>query len=319
MTKNVLVTAIGTAASTTIVKELKKAQQFHIIGADMAERTQVATSLDVDEYFQFPPSVNEDYIPFALNFCKEHQVDYYFAIIDDEVMNIIKNRDSFESCGTKLCLPEYEFAKKCHYKEFFSEWIQENFPEIAIREYRDLTEIRNAKYPLFIKPHEGAASRGCRKAENYESLISMVDAEDIGRNILVQDCIEGTIITVDYIRNRKTGQTLQIQRKEILRNTDGCGIAVEIISNPALYQICELLMEKLDLNGVVNIEFFETKEGYRIIEINPRHSAGTVYSCMAGGDTVLNAVYIADGQPCVFGNIDVGAHFAKRYEAYRTS
>ena len=109
---------------------------------------------------------------------------------------------------------------------------------------------------------------------------------------------------------------MQVQRWELLRNSNGCGIAVEIFENDDLTAICDKLMEKLDLNGVCNMEFFEIDSGYKIIEINPRFSAGTTYSCMAGVNTVMNAVAIADGRHCEFGNIAVGAHFAERYEAY---
>ena len=317
MKKVVLVTAIGTAASTTIVGELKKTGQYHIIGADMAKRNEVATSLDVDEYHQFPPSIGEEYIPFAINFCKEHKVDYYFAIIDNEVVNLARNKKAFEEVGTRLCLSDYEFVNISHYKDLFLKWIDENIPEIAIKQYINLDEVKNARFPLFLKPHEGAASRGCRKLESYEEVIASINTEEIGGSFLIQDYVEGRLITVDCIRNRKTGQKLVVPRKEHLRNTDGCGIAVEIFYDGELEQICGRLMDKLDLNGVINIEFFETESGYKIVEINPRHSAGTVYSCMAGGDTVLNAIRIADGELCVFRDIAFGTHFAKRYEAYR--
>ena len=313
----VLVTAIGTAASTTIIKELSKTGKYHIIGADMAERNQVATSLDVAEYYQFPPSIGEEYIPFALNFCREHQVEYYFAIIDDEVVNLAKNRERFLRFGTKLCIPDYEFVAKCHYKDAFLDWISKSAPEIAIKQYTNFEDLKTAEYPLFTKPSEGAASRGCKRVDSYEELISTVSASDLGKTVLVQDFVKGDFITVDCISNRKTGQRQLIPRKECLRNTDGCGIAVEIFYDHELETICFSLLDELDLNGVVNIEFFHTETGYKIVEINPRHSAGTVYSCMAGGDTVLNAIRIVDGAPCVFGDVEFGAHFAKRYEAYR--
>ena len=110
---------------------------------------------------------------------------------------------------------------------------------------------------------------------------------------------------------------MQVQRKELLRNANGCGIAVEIIQDEALADICIELMEQLDLHGVANMEFFDTGNGYRIIEINPRFSAGTSYTCMAGVNTVLNAMFIADGNECMFGEPEIGARFAERYEAYR--
>ena len=315
--KTVLVTAIGTVTSTAIVKELKRAGGFYIIGADINKKHEIAASLDVDEYCQFPYSTGPEYVSFALQFCREHHVEYYYAVIDKEVVNITGSRDRFQEIGTRLCTVNYEFAQICHFKDAFGNWLAEHMPEIAIREYTDLEKIRDSSFPLFVKPNEGAASAGCRKIDSYEELLADVDVSRIGKTILVQDFITGSNITVDCVRNRKTGQTIQIQRRELLRNANGCGIAVEIIHDRKLEEICSALMEKLDLNGVVNMEFFETETGFRIIEINPRFSAGTMYTCMAGNNTVLNAMQIADEEPCVFGDVAVGSHFAERYEAYR--
>ena len=72
--KTVLVTAIGTATSTAVVKELRKRGGFYILGADINNRNEIATSLEVDEFYRFPYSTGEDYIPFALDFCREHQI-----------------------------------------------------------------------------------------------------------------------------------------------------------------------------------------------------------------------------------------------------
>ena len=315
--KKVLVTAIGTVTATAIVKELKKTGSYHLIGADINNQNEVATSLDVDEYYKFPYATDESYVDFALDFCKEHAVDYYFAVLDKEVVRISRHRAEFEAIGTKLCTVNYEFAAVCHYKNVFGEWIENNIPEIAVKEYRSIESIRQAAFPLFIKPNEGVASAGCKKIDSFEELQSLVKPDEIGKTILVQEYVEGRNITVDCVRNRKSGQSCQIQRRELLRNSNGCGIAVEIIYDPELQRICSFLIEKLDLDGVINIEFFETENGYKIIEINPRFSAGTLYSCMAGVNTVINAIQIADGNPCTFDEISVGAHFAERYEAYR--
>ena len=317
--KTALVTAIGTVTATAIVKQLKDDGGFHIIGADVNNRSEIATSLDVDEFYKFPYSTGEDYIPFALDFCREHRVEYYFAVIDKEVVNISRNRESFAAVGTKLCVVNYEFAAICHFKDTFGEWVERHIPEIAVKSYDSLEAARDAAYPLFIKPVEGVASAGCSRIDSFEELKAAVKPEQVKKEILVQEFVKGQNITVDCVRNRATGQKAQIQRRELLRNANGCGIAVEIFRDEKLEQICFRLIEELDLNGVVNIEFFDTGNGYKIIEINPRFSAGTLYSCMAGVNTVLCAVSIADGEPCRIGRAEIGARFAERYEAYRMS
>lgn len=322
MTKPVvLVTAIGTAASTTIVSQLTRSGRYHVIGADIYPKHQVATSRDVNEFFVFPAAIRdlEAYIDFVVAFCREHQVDFYFATIDEEVANLSAHRARLEEVGVRLCIPNDGLVMTCHYKDRFSDWIDANLPTIGTKRYRRFAEV--AAYPVFIKPIEGRASIGCRKIEKK------ADAEDLLRtglreeDYLIQEFHEGEIITVDLVRNARTGQKQQIQRIERLRNASGCGIAVEIVDLPALRDICDALMEKLQLNGVVNAEFFhqrgEAGERFWIIEVNPRFSAGTSYSCLAGCDIVANAVQIAAGEACELGVPTVGAHLAKRYETYR--
>ena len=190
-------------------------------------------------------------------------------------------------------------------------------PEILIKSYKSYDEIDENTFPVFIKPVEGVASNGCKKIESLSALKENVSDKEFNYRFLVQEYVEGQNITVDLIRNKKTGQKIQIQRKELLRNGNGCGIAVEIFEDYNLCQICDDLMEKMDLNGIANAEFFFDGSSYKIIEINPRFSAGTRYSCLAGINTVVNAMHICNGKECEFGRIAIGKHFAERYEAYQ--
>lgn len=313
----VLVTAIGTVASTTVISQLRNSGDYHIIGGDIYLKNQVATTKDVDEFYTFPTAIRdlEGYIDFVIDFCKEHVVNFYFVTIDEEIANLSAHRSRFEEIGVKLCIPNDELVMTCHYKDRFSDWIYANMPEISTKRYRSFSDVE--EYPIFIKPIEGRASIGCRKieekAEADELLRSGLKEEDY----LIQEFNDGEIITVDLVRNARTRQKQQIQRIEFLRNSSGCGIAVEIIDIPVLRAICDDLMEKLDLNGVVNAEFFHKGDHFKIIEINPRFSAGTSFTCLSGCDIVTNAIQIAAGKACEFGTPAIGAHLAKRYETYR--
>lgn len=319
MRPKVLVTAIGTAASTTIITQLKKCGNYHIIGGDIYKKNQVATALDVDEFYRFPSSVTEldAYIDFAVDFCQEHEINYYFATIDEEIANLSKNRDKFEAIGVSLCIPNHELVMTCHYKDVFSEWIETNMPEIFIKSYKNFSDVQDKDFPLFVKPIEGRASLGCKKIENREAMEKLINDGIQASDLVIQEYTDGEIVTVDLIRNAKFRHARQIQRIEKLRNPSGCGIAVEIINEPHLTEICNRLMEKLDLNGVVNAEFFCNGDQYKIIEINPRFSAGTSFSCVAGCDTVSAALNIAGGHDFMLEEPVIGMHLAKRYETYR--
>lgn len=316
----VLVTAIGTAASTTISAELRKTNDYHIIGADIYKDYMVASSKDVDEFYVFPSAIDDldSYIEFALDFCSKHHVQYYFPTIDEEVVNLSNNRSRFEAIGVKLCIPNPKLIEICHYKNVFNTWIRDNFPDLSITTYSALSDISRESYPLFLKPIEGRASNGCKKISNQAELVEMMEKLDVFRTNVVQQYVTGDIVAVDLVRSSVTNQMLMLQRREILRNGNGCGIAVEIISDKKLVQICEDLMVALDLNGVVNAEFFASLDGYKIIEINPRFSAGTSFSCLAGVNTVINALNIVDQRGLNYDSVLIGRHFAKRYETYQT-
>lgn len=319
MKPKVLVTAIGTAASTAIIFQLKRIGGYYVIGGDIYKKNQVATAIDVDEFYTFPTAIKEvdTYIEFAVNFCKEHEINYYFATIDEEIVNLSKNREKFDVIGVSLCIPNYELIMTCHYKDVFSGWIEKNMPEIFIKRYKKFTDIEDKDFPLFAKPIEGRASMGCRKIDSRAVLNELINTEVQEENFIVQEYAEGEIIVVDLIRNAKFRHTGQVQRIEKLRNSSGCGIAVKIMQDPVLTEICNQLMQRLNLNGVANAEFFRNGNQYKIIEINPRFSAGTSFSCKAGCDTVTAALDIAAGNDFVLDDPVVGMHLAKRYETYR--
>lgn len=314
----VLVTAIGTATATTIVGELRRSGEFHIIGTDIFPSWEVATSRDVDEFHVAPSSVDDEgaFLEFALNICRQSGVDYYFAVIDEEVASLSLNRERFESLGVRLCIPSASAVELCHNKVRFASWCEGHFPDACINGIRSLADAREARFPLFLKPAIGRASIGCRAIESYRELLGCVREADLLEDAVLQEFVVGDVVTVDVARSSETGECKAIPRLELLRNGNGCGIAVELFYDQDLIDLCHRIADALQIDGVVNMEFFRTSEGYKIIELNPRFSAGAVFSCMAGADLVLDALRIADGRPLSHGEVRYHTHFAKRYEAY---
>ena len=318
--QKVLISAIGTMTSAAIVKALRKDETLTLIGLNSLSRFETATAKDVDEFYQVP-SVLEDvdgYVAFILDFCKNHKIDYYYASIDEEVCAISYKRPLFEAIGVTLCVPNFEAVNLCHYKNKFSKFIDLNFPDIAIKTFDDISECSDDDFPLFIKPVEGRASIGCVRVADFYEMQECIKRSEYKSGYVIQQFVSGENITVDLARNSLTGQVVLLARRELLRNKNGCGIAVETFEDERLTGICESIAAKISLNGVVNIEFFKTDSGYKIVEINPRFSAGTDYSVLSGFDSVHIAMQIANGCSRRFeiDKIIVGSHFVKCYETY---
>ena len=78
--KRVLSTALGTMNSTTLVKEIRKfPENYYIIGADINIPQVIYTSMEVDEYYQFPKATEnrEEYYNYVRKFCVDHRVEIY--------------------------------------------------------------------------------------------------------------------------------------------------------------------------------------------------------------------------------------------------
>ena len=314
----ILVTAIGTAAATAIVQELKaNLNNIRVIGADINEQENIVTSLEVDEFYSFPSIVadQEKYYHFLKQFCIDHQVNFIYCIIDEEVNLLRKKEKDLQSIGVKLCLANKEVVRICHFKNVFSGWVYKNFSELYIEQY-DAMSVACAKYPLFIKPIEGRASIGCNKIDSEKELLSFFRDKDWD-NFIVQKYINAPIVAVDIVRDSNSGIINIVQRIEHLRNSSGSGIAVEIIDDKHLDSVCRELANRLGLNGVINAEFFRTDDGYKIIEINPRYPAGTKFSCMAGVNVVIDGLKIAKGEAITVEVPEIGSRFARRYDTYR--
>ncbi len=315
--QRVLVTALGTMNCTTIVRELRKMpDNFYIIGADINPANRIYTSMEVDEYYQFPKATDnrEDYFNFVLSFCIEHKVDIYYCVVDEEVETMALHREQLAAKGVTLCVANTDAIVICHNKDKFAQWSEAIIPEYCIRRYASFNSVTDKDFPLFVKPIEGRASIGCKRIDNQMELSQY---KDEWNNYVVQEFTEGKIVAVDVVRCKTTGLTQICQRLELLRNGNGCGIAVQIINNEDVKSVCLKIAETLDLNGVINVEFFVTERGLKVIEVNPRIPAGVAYSCMAGLNIVEMALRIASGiaisEPSV---IRYDTFFAKRYETY---
>jgi carbamoyl-phosphate synthase large subunit len=315
--KRILVTALGTMNCTTIVNELRKQpENYYIIGADINLPYCIYGSTEVDEYYQFPKATEdrELYFEFVRQFCIDHNVNIYYCVVDEEVETMALHREELSDIGVTLCVANTDAVVTCHRKEKFAIWSEQNIPEYCIKRFSNYEDVSDEDFPLFVKPIEGRASIGCRAIHDRKELDSL---RDNWYDFIVQEFTQGEFIAADIVRCRKTGLIQVCQRQELMRNSNGCGVAVEIVANEEVEKACRKIAELLDLNGVVNTEFFVGKNGIKIIEINPRIPAGVAYSCMAGLNLVTLALRIAQGEAITVANpIKLGAHYAKRYETF---
>lgn len=313
--KRILVTSLGTVNAAAVVDSLRRMGGVEILGADINDVRCIATSRDVDAFYKFPSVVDakETYVDFLKAFCVEKGVDGVFPFIDEEVLMLSEKKNEFRESGVTVFVPDCTVVSLCRDKVRFGRWMENRFPGFAIPTYGTRNEVT---YPAFAKPREGRASVGCRRIDSRRELDAAIP-ETKWADFVVQPLVTGRIVAAEVVRDRTYGAIGVIQREELLRNGNGCGIAVEIVDDERVEAFCRAFAEAVDLNGVLNAEFFLTADGPKVIEVNPRLPAGTSYDCLAGFDVVRFAFEIGQGHPCAIPNdktLWVGRRFSRRYE-----
>lgn len=313
---NVLVTALGTMASQSVVNQLKKREDIYIVGVDMYPKEYIVSSKDVDKFIQVVTVLKpEEYLNQLLELCINNKIDAIFPVIDEEVQLLAENAHRLKEIGTTPCVSNLESINLCRDKYSLYVKTKECIPEIAI-ETMKLSEYSGEwEFPLFVKPREGRASIGCYKVNSIDDLDYIKNNNNIN-DFIIQKFYEGQIIAADVVRDAKNNRIQVLAREELMRNKNGAGTVVKIIHDEYLEELCSKIAEICDLNGAFNIEFIKNMNDYRMIEINPRFPAGTDYSCMAGLDLVNNQLNIMLGMEMVINKFRYGDIYARRYETY---
>lgn len=285
----ILITAIGSFSADYAIKTLKR-HGHEIIGTDIYPKEWIANALIVDYFYEVPHSniVDEsDYIKCVLNICIDRNVDYIIPLTDPEVDILSQSKSLFCKFNIKICTPNSDVVSLCRDKYKLPKYLdKQKFTNIIPTEL--LNNVDDIKSPVFLKPIRGRSSSGCVLVKSNDEFVFFKNKLK-NEQYIVQPFIEGNVITVDVVRDPKTHDIVCVARRELLRTTTGAGTTIEIIQDDQLDILVKKIASITSIIGTVNMEFLETNTGqYYLLEINPRFSAGIVFTDMAGYDMVIN-------------------------------
>lgn len=317
--KTALVTAIGSFSADIVIKNLKKAA-FRVVGCDIYPREWIADSGNVASFYQVPFATDEKrYVDVMEKLCRAEQVDVLIVLTDVEADVWNSHRDELSRASVTLCLSSEETLLICRDKRRLCHFLTEKGIGNPIPAMELLgADPERLSYPAVVKPFNGRSSQGLRYLRSPEEMKGFMESESL-EGLIVQPFYQGSIITVDVVRQAETGVSVVVCRKELLRTPNGAGTSVLVFVEPLLEAMCRELADALNINGCVNFEFIQGEdELYHLLECNPRFSGGVEFSCLAGYDCVTNHVRCFTGEviePC--GEI-TGMYIARKYEEYIT-
>ena len=282
----ILVTAIGSFSSKTVLTALQQQDDYYIVGCDCYSPEWHSVSKLCNKTYKIPLCSNEGvYIDALLSICKENNIQYIIPLIDVEVDVLSRNRVLFLDNDVVICISNEESICIMRDKyQLYSCFQNNNFINVIPTFQNKINEIETVTLPCIVKPLDGRSSEGCRIINTIDDLKAVYGKE----KMIAQEYKKGNIYTVDYVRNEFVGSDFMISREELLRTKNGAGLTVRLLNNDELKETVSFIGKKLNIHGCVNIEFIYSDEKFYLMDINPRFSAGIAFSSIAGYDFVLS-------------------------------
>lgn len=280
---NILVTAIGSFSADCVINTLKKGGH-KVIGCDIYPSIWHAVSSDCNQVYQAPYATNEEeYIQFLLNLSEKENIKYIIPLTDLEIDVINRYREQFHRANIILCIQSSKTLSIARNKENLSK-LFESDSVVKIPKFTNTREL-NEMFPLpaIAKPIDGRSSEGLKRIYEREELNRLKGRE----NYIIQQMIDGSVFCVDYVRDLN-GHDFAIPREELLRTKNGAGTTIRIVPNEQVRDIVSYIGHKIGVIGCVNMEFIKDKDGFYLIDINPRFSAGIAFSNFIGYDMVTS-------------------------------
>lgn len=286
--KKYLITSIGSMSVECVIKQLRK-QHVFIVGCDIYPAEWHYESTLCDIVYKVPLAKQEDeYIAFIIEICKKNQIQYLIPSTDLEIDIIRKYRFQFKNLNVVLCMQsDYTLSIARNKYSLYKRFEKDNNVQMP-KSFLAINDF-NLSFPYIAKPCDGRSSEGLRIIKNEYDFSSL--PKD---NYIIQEIKNGTVVTVDYIRDAKSGKDATVPRRELLRTKNGAGLTVQIFNNTILEETVSYIGKALNVHGCINMEFIESDGKYYLIDINPRFSAGIAFSIFAGYDMVTNHIKCFD-------------------------
>lgn len=164
-------------------------------------------------------------------------------------------------------------------KKLSEKWFVEN--QIPIPEsYACNDEL---KYPVFIKPRNGSASKGLVIIRNKEEWAEISNPEDYVIQRYIQNKTEYTVDC--YVA--QNGEIISVVPRERLSVAGGEVMSSITLHNTTMETIACDVLHKGQFRGPVNIQFIKDNDNDKVyvMEINPRFGGGVITSIEAGANT----------------------------------
>jgi carbamoyl-phosphate synthase large subunit len=281
---NILFTCIGRRVALLesfrrAAKSLKVDARF--LGTDT---TVLSPALQLcDKAFLVSPITDRRYIKQLFEIVKTNKVGLLIPTVDLDLGILAKNKAAFAKLGCTVLVSDPWVVDICQDKRKTCKFLTScGFDTPRTITPRQAMTDKKLKYPRFLKPWDGSASKGNAVVRNRQEFLFF--SKRIPRCI-VQEFIDGIEYTCDIFVDFGMRVRCVVPRRRI-ETRSGEVTKSQIVKNAQLMNSAAKMVEMLGAGpGVITIQCFLTAAGaIKFIEINPRFGGGVPLAIKAGAD-----------------------------------
>ena len=282
---NILFTCIGRRVSLLRLFRcacLELGLSSNFIGTDI---TDLSPALQLcDQKLKVSRVDDPEYLIQLLEIIEKYKIKLLVPTVDLDLKILAKNKRTINDLGCTVLISDPEVIDICQDKRATFNFLKNHkfgTPEAWTMEDNYLNE-RKFKFPVFLKPWDGHASKGTVKVNDMEELTFY------SRRIhkcLVQEFITGREYTCDAYLDDHNFPHCVVPRKRIeIRN--GEVSKGKVVKNVPIINEVNRLMKLLKAGpGVITTQLILTPDNeIKIIEINPRLGGGVPLAIKAGAN-----------------------------------
>lgn len=295
---NILICSVGNRVQLInyFKEELNKIEGIVVaVGFDPT-----APALYHADFFEVVPRIDHpEYIPCIKHLCRKYKIKGILPLIDSELILLSRYKEEFEKDGICVIVSDKKVIDLCNNKYKTVKFLQENnFP--AVPTYIDFGRVLHAlnvgelEFPLIVKPIDGNGGIGVQKVTNLHEL-QVYWKEN--QNLIVQPFIDGIEFCVECYIDLLTMETTNLFSKRKITMRGGETDKSISIKDCKLNGLTIDLVRVLNPMGPIDIDFYNTKDGYIISEINPRFGGGYPYAHQMGQNFIKSIINNLNGIP----------------------
>lgn len=297
---NILILSAGTRCQ--LVKYFKQSTNGfdRVVTTDCSK---YAPAIYMSDTHYLVPEMSEDcYLPTILKICKREQINAVLPLQEDELELIARHKNEFENLGILAIVCGLEAVKICRDKyKLYQKLKAVNIRCVETYDYEtEIDLITKLPLPILVKERKGKGSVGALKI-NTRTLLPYF-AENTEEKLVVQPYLEAKEYGVDSYVDFISGEIIAIFAKEKIKMKAGETEKSKSYKNQELFALVEKTIKEMGLRGPIDMDIFEYKGTFYLLEINPRFGGGYPHAYECGVDFMTFICNNAAGKrniPCI--------------------